>query len=428
MKKKAWKTFIRLKREDEEDIDQYIDKFEECYADLMKVGRDLDDETLALQLMESAGLKDELSQLVITGIDEEREDIFDQTKWAMRKYLGSERAGISAKGDIKIKEEVFESVNEEALYARTNFYRPIGGCGNVRGGFRGGKSFQRARGTAGRVQVRSYGRGATRGNLAVNSNTNTNDKEVIDKESERKIVKRQVNPLDEYGNPQTCHICGSIFHFAGRDGIGCAESCENLQGMYKDAYKCDVDIDQEEVFMMENSNEALLDSCCTANVMGVDWRDNFFACLSEDDQNEIKFLQPHNRFKFGRENPVHSVEKVEFPCYLFGKKTTLVADVVERDIPLLISKPEMKKRGSVLNFNDDSLEADGIKYNLQTTLSGHFKIPLWYQEEINLCVNEMNEAEQIKTVKKLHRQFRHQSEKVTEDLMRRAEVLTPELK
>ena len=45
----------------------------------MKVGRDLDDETLALQLMESAGLRDELSQLVITGIDEERDDIFDQT-------------------------------------------------------------------------------------------------------------------------------------------------------------------------------------------------------------------------------------------------------------------------------------------------------------------------------------------------------------
>ena len=131
----------------------------------MIVGRDLDDETLALQLMESAGLRDELSQWVITGIDEEREDIFDQTKRAMRKYFGSEGAG-----DIKIKAEVFESVNEEALYARTNFNRSIGGRGNVRGGFRGGKSFQRARGTAGRVQVRSYGRGATRGNLAVNSN------------------------------------------------------------------------------------------------------------------------------------------------------------------------------------------------------------------------------------------------------------------
>ena len=73
---------------------------------------------------------------------------------------------------------------------------------------------------------------------------------------------------------------------------------------------------------MENSNEALLDSCCTANVMGVDWREKFFASLSEDDQNEIKFLQSQNRFKFGGENPVCSVEKVEFHCYLLGQKTT----------------------------------------------------------------------------------------------------------
>ena len=65
-----------------------------------------------------------------------------------------------------------------------------------------------------------------------------------------------------------------------------------------------------------------------ADVMGVNWRDKFFASLSEDDQNEIKFLQPQNRFKVGGENRVRSVEKVEFPGYLFGKKTTLVADVV----------------------------------------------------------------------------------------------------
>ena len=142
----------------------------------------------------------------------------------MRIYLGSERAGISAKGDIKIKEEVFKSINEEALYARNNFYRPIGSRGNMRGRFRGGESFQRARGT--RVQVRSYGRGTTRNNLAVNSSSNTKEKEVIDKESERKVVKRQVNPLDQY-------VCGSIFHFAGRGGIRCPEFYENLQGMYK---------------------------------------------------------------------------------------------------------------------------------------------------------------------------------------------------
>ena len=47
-------------------------------------------------------------------------------------------------------------------------------------------------------------------------------------------------------------------------------------------------------------------------VMGVDWRDKFFASLPEDDQNEIKFLQPQNLFKVGEENPVSSIEKVEF--------------------------------------------------------------------------------------------------------------------
>ena len=94
----------------------------------------------------------------------------------MRKYLGSERTSISAKGDINIKEEVFQSVNEEVLYAKNNFYRPIDSVGNMRECFGGEKSFQRARGAAGRVKLRSYGRGATRGNLAVISDTNTNER------------------------------------------------------------------------------------------------------------------------------------------------------------------------------------------------------------------------------------------------------------
>ena len=70
------------------------------------------------------------------------------------------------------------------FFARNNFYRPIGSRGNMRGGFRGGRSFQRARST--NVQVKSYERGTTRGNLAVNSSSNTEEKEVIDKESEEK--------------------------------------------------------------------------------------------------------------------------------------------------------------------------------------------------------------------------------------------------
>ena len=55
------KTFIRLKRKHDEETDKYTDEFEESYATLMKVGGDLDDETLSLQLVESAEFTDELS-------------------------------------------------------------------------------------------------------------------------------------------------------------------------------------------------------------------------------------------------------------------------------------------------------------------------------------------------------------------------------
>ena len=58
-----------------------------------------------------------------------------------------------------------------------------------------------------------------------------------------------MSPLDEHGNP--CHISESICHFARRGGIGCLEPSENLQGMYKDACKCDIDIGREELFILE---------------------------------------------------------------------------------------------------------------------------------------------------------------------------------
>ena len=70
---------------------------------------------------------------------------------------------------------------------------------------------------------------------------------------------RQHNPPDPDGNPVTCHICSSIFHFAGSNGQGCPESYENLQAAYevslekreaKDANEV-CRITQEQVLMSE---------------------------------------------------------------------------------------------------------------------------------------------------------------------------------
>lgn len=45
--------------------------------------------------MESSNLPEKLSQIVISGINDEQPEISGQTTRAMRKYLGSEKSGLS---------------------------------------------------------------------------------------------------------------------------------------------------------------------------------------------------------------------------------------------------------------------------------------------------------------------------------------------
>ena len=262
LKKKAWHAFIKTKRSQGEEIDSYIDNFEENVTNLRKLGRDLDDETLALQLMENASLSDEISQLVLSGINEKSNNIFDQAKKSMRKYMGSDKTGLSVnKGGTTIKEEAFHTSGEpgneftdyedeeEVMYTnnkgRRNNYR--------------GRSVPRGRGR---------GRGNQQRGTPIRSSAQSRARYNNNARQRGGAVKRQTNPLDEDGYPMTCNICGSIFHFSGRNGAGCPESYENIQIKEKaeDVNKCEIPI--EEVYHMRSTEDALLDSCCSANVMG----------------------------------------------------------------------------------------------------------------------------------------------------------------
>ena len=203
---------------------------------------------------------------------------------------------------------------------------------------------------------------------------------------------------------------------------------EEEEKVEEEAHKCDIELDAIEVYFMKEGEEGLLDSCCTSNVMGSKWIENFISNMSEEDLKEVKKTNSTSAFKFGDEPAVSSAEKVTFPCYILGERTTLSADVVDRNIPLLISKGEMKKRKFILNFDQDTLECGGKKHDLNTTSKGHFKLPLWSEEECNVSFDEMSNKEKVSTITKLHRQFRHQPAGVTEDLLKRADCLTPELK
>ena len=119
------------------------------------------------------------AQMVITGVDYQRPDeMFDQMNRAIRKFFG-EQVGFGKHDKSDIKEIKIEDANQSSTDNRKRFNqgnrgsRGRGGR-NDKGFFRGGRSNQKS--------------------------------------------QRKTNPLDDEGNPRVCHICKSIFHFAGKNG------------------------------------------------------------------------------------------------------------------------------------------------------------------------------------------------------------------
>ena len=139
------------------------------------------------------------------------------------------------------------------------------------------------------------------------------------------------------------------------------------------------------------------------------------ASLSPDERNEVVSFPGGTSFNFGGGTKIKSIERIKFPCVIAGTKTTIISDVVERDIPLLLSKPEMKKHGFMLNMKDNTLEVEDRKVELDTTSSGHHYLPLKQceveVEEVCMSMEDKSFEGKFKIVTKLHRQFAHPSAK-----------------
>ena len=210
VKKKAWQAFISIKRSEVDDIDTFIEKFDRACAELKIAGRDLDNEIYALQLLQSANLTEECSPLVITGIDENQADIFEQTKKSLRKYLGSEKSGVSTM--IRSNDDVFVSEEEAYSTYRTN---------NA--------------GTPGKRNFRSRGRGRTRGNFSrgrsrppTRGQSSWRPPQDDNEERDEKPDEGpKPNPLNQEGNRLTSWVCSCIYHLAGKNRVNCPMSYVN---------------------------------------------------------------------------------------------------------------------------------------------------------------------------------------------------------
>ena len=136
------------------------------------------------------------------------------------------------------------------------------------------------------------------------------------------------------------------------------------------------------IFVAESMCSAILDSGATATVSGKNWMDAYVESLPTEKQELITVHSSGSSFKFGSGKVHSSIHKMRIPANIGKEEIFIVTDVVDIDIPMLLSKSSMKKAGTEINFKDDSVTMLGHKQNVVITSSGHYAIPLNEKRDI----------------------------------------------
>jgi len=118
------------------------------------------------------------------------------------------------------------------------------------------------------------------------------------------------------------------------------------------------------VLLTEAANSAVLDSACSSTIAGKDWVDCFVDSLNNEEKSQVIHKKRNTVFKYGSGERLTSLGKVVLPCYLAGQKCTIETDVIDSEIPMLLSKKAMKKANMKLDLVNDKAEIYGQIVNL----------------------------------------------------------------
>ena len=211
-------------------------------------------------------------------------------------------------------------------------------------------------------------------------------------------VSKRVNPKNKYGKTTRCAVCGSIYHWAkecpdreantkvssGQFGIHPFNEtdvklteCERKSDPEPQESLVTIALTTGYKLLSECINNAVLDTGCTSSVCGIVWFDIFMNSLSESLRKEVITNDSNTVIVFGSMQRQKAIMKATFPVMIANKKCTITSDVIDGELPLLLSKSAMKKAGVVLNIVTDVVEVLNKSIKLKTSSSGHYLLPLF---------------------------------------------------
>ena len=167
---------------------------------------------------------------------------------------------------------------------------------------------------------------------------------------------------------------------------------------------------------------AVLDTGCTRSCCSDIWLSEYIETLTEKEKEKLDYSDSKRLFRFGDSRLYESKGCVKIPAKVGGKQFTISADVVDAEVPLLLSKEAMKKANVIIDLKRDEVKMFGKKVKVFLTNRGHYcvalnnKVYLSRLEKLNSHqvlitniekLNSLSPAERRKVAMKWHKQFSH---------------------
>ena len=344
----AFNNLYNLRRQDGCPVKNFIADFEHMYYKFSQENMVLPDAVMSYILLSSCNLSENHVHLVMSALNNVT---YKDMKAIIMRVFGSDvKQGPTSSNDsdAEIKtEQTFVSEQETALFNNTRGYQR-----SNRG--RGGRN-------SGRWRSRAHARG---GHNASN---------------------RRSNPVDQYGEISRCRICDSKFHWASNcphsyehaDKIADKDTDETVQlSLFVGFADGDEKSSKLDNLTQEAENSALLDTGCSKTVCGEKWLSVYYKSLSDYQQSKIREEKSDSSFTFGSGQCFQSKKRVTLPCYIGGMAVEITTDVVECQIPLLLSSKSLSKAQATWYFKDNILAIGSKKVKLYQAKSGHSLLPL----------------------------------------------------
>ena len=230
-----------------------------------------------------------------------------------------------------------------------------------------------------------------------------------------------LNPKGKDGTIMTCNSCESKYHFLAECPHRYDEAhLVEIEKAEKDNKMPFSDVimftGSSEVFISELQKESVqmgvLDSACTSTVAGEKWFNDYIESLEIGEREQIVQSPGFRTFRFGGGTILKSKGEYIIPALVAGNHVKIRTDVVESDIPLLLSLSAMKSMKCNMNYDEDTASLFGKKVHMNITSSGHYCIPIGplAHDEVNVVELNKHSGHDLKNkIEKLHRQFGHPS-------------------